>query len=61
MASKLSAPEPTAFFNVCARKLAKKFFFWVKRPVPENFQRVTGPSISNLNEKRNFYEELDEN
>ena len=45
MASKLSAHEPATFFYVCARKMAKKCFFLVKRSVPENFPRenFSGP------------------
>ena len=39
MASKLWVHEPDTFFLEAAREISEKWNFFVKRSVPENFQR----------------------
>ena len=39
MAPKLSAHEPATFFYRRDTEIREKVIFWVKRSVPENFQR----------------------
>ena len=39
VASKLWVHEPDAFFLEAAREISEKWNFFVKRSVPENFQR----------------------
>ena len=43
MASKLWVHEPATFFLVAAREISEKWNFFVKRSVPENFQRENFP------------------
>ena len=45
MASKLWVHEPDTFFLEAAREISEKWNFFVKRSVPENFQRenFSGP------------------
>ena len=43
MASKLWVHEPDTFFLEAAREISEKWNFFVKRSVPENFQRENFP------------------
>ena len=43
MASKLWVHEPATFFLEAAREISEKWNFFVKRSVPENFQRENFP------------------
>ena len=43
MAPKLNAHEPATFFYCWDTEIRKIVIFWVKRSVPENFQRENFP------------------